>query len=254
MHFLVIKIKALKLALVLVLVTIMLSLGASNDTAASVFFGGMIREIPIYSVETEEPKISISFDATWGADKTEDILELLNKYNVTATFFLSGIWVETYPELVKKICENGCEIGTHANTHKDMTKQSKSEIITELEESTKIIKDITKKEVTLFRAPFGAYNNTLINTADELGLKTIQWDVDSLDWKGLSAIDIVKRILDRIQNGSIVLMHNDADNIVEALNILLERLKLKNYDLVAIGDLILKDDYYIDSSGQQRKN
>jgi peptidoglycan-N-acetylglucosamine deacetylase len=253
MHFVVIKLSSIKLFCAMLLVLIILSVGANNSTAASVFFGGDIRRVPIYRVETDEKQLAISFDATWGADKTEDILKLLKEYDVDATFFLAGFWIDNYPDMVKKIHEAGVEIGSHSQTHPNMCNLSKEQIKEELLLPGESIKAITRQEVTLFRPPFGAYNNTLINTAEDLGLKTIQWDVDSLDWKGLSATDITTRVLNLVKPGSIVLFHNAATNIVPALRLVLDRLTKRGYKITSIGNLLIKDNYYIDSSGMQRK-
>ncbi|MDD4211670.1 MAG: polysaccharide deacetylase family protein, partial [Clostridia bacterium] len=188
-----------------------------------------------------------------GATKTEDILALLKEYNVGATFFLVGFWVEDYPEMAKKIKDAGYEIGTHSNTHPDLTKLNSQQIKEELETSKSIIEDATGAQVELFRPPFGAYSNNVINIATELGLKSIQWDVDSLDWKGLSAYDIAIRVLNKVKLGSIVLFHNNADNIIDGLRLVLETLTKKGYKITSIGNLLIKDNYYIDSQGKQRK-
>ena len=228
--------------------------GSGSDNVASVFFGNTSgRRIPIYGVETEKKQIAISFDAAWGADKTADIMKILKEYDVGATFFLVGFWVKEYPEMVKQIDENGFEIGTHSNTHPDMAKLSEADIRLELETSVKLITDITQKDVKLFRAPFGSYNNTLINTAESLGLTTIQWTLDGLDWKGISAKDIVNRVVSKVSAGNIVLFHNNSDHIVEALPIILERLKMQGYTITCVGDLILKDNFTIDHAGVQKK-
>ena len=224
-----------------------------TDSVAGVFFGNSGRKIPIYSVQTENKQIAISFDAAWGADKTADIMTTLREYNVGATFFLVGFWVKEYPDLVKKIAENGFEIGTHTNTHPDMCKLSCQDMREELETSTKLITDITGGSVKLFRAPFGSYNNTLIETAESLGLTTIQWSLDGLDWKGISAKEITTRVLNRVKPGDIVLFHNNSDHITQALPVILERLKMQGYTVTCISDLLIKDSYTIDHAGVQKK-
>lgn len=224
-----------------------------RGACAQVWFGNSSRLVPIYRVDTEEKQVAISFDAAWGADKTQQILDILKEYEVTATFFLVGFWVDKYPDMVKAIDEAGMEIGTHSNTHPDMVKLDKSTILSELETSISKIKDITGKEVTVFRAPYGSYNNTLLKTTEELGLKTIQWDVDSLDWKGLSAAQVTDRVMKNAQNGSIILMHNNADNVVESLRLTLDWLKMKGYKITSVGELVYGEDYTIDSNGVQHK-
>ena len=203
-------------------------------------------------MDTPDKKIALSFDASWGADKTLSILETLERYDIKANFFAVGFWAEKYSDTLKKLSDSGrMEIGTHSNTHPHMPKLSKSQMELELDSSVKIIEEITGKKPDLFRAPFGDYNDALIETATEKGLYTIQWDVDTLDWKGLKAGEMAARVLKKAQNGSIVLMHNDGEHTVEALPLIIEGLKNKGYSFVTIGELIYRDNYSIDHTGKQ---
>lgn len=254
MKFVVIKKKMFWLAVLSIISGLLLSLNIQGGTSASVYFGNVPRLVPIYSVDTSEKKVAITFDTAWGADKTLQILEILKEYKVNATFFMVGFWVEKYPDMVKAINDQGIEIATHSNTHPDLTKLGDAQIELELKTSMESIKKITNKDVKLFRAPYGAYNNTLISIADNLGLKTIQWDVDTLDWKGLSGIEICERVMSRVKNGSIILNHNNSDHVLEALPLMLERLLNAGYQVVSVGELIYSDDYYVDNLGIQRKN
>lgn len=208
------------------------------------------RRVPIYCVDRSDNKIAISFDAAWGADKTEKIMDICDSYGVKATFFLVGFWMEKYPEMVKEIAARGFEIGTHSSTHPQMSKLSQEQCIQELQSSSKQIFELTGCAVTLFRPPFGDYNNTLLEVCDNLGLFAIQWSVDSLDWKGLSAEQIAVRV-QKAKSGDIILCHNNSDHIVEALPLIFEWAKLKGLEFCPIGQLIYTQDYTIDSSGKQ---
>ncbi len=252
MKVVVVKKKRIIFMVALVLVSILLSISIGGTTAAGVYFGYTTRQVPIYAVETEEKKVAITFDSAWGADKTLGILDNLKQYNAGATFFLVGFWVEEYPDMVKAIADQGIEIGTHSNTHPDFTTLSRAQMEQELTTSTKLIKDITNKEVKLFRSPYGAYNNTSIEVAKNLGLTTIQWDVDTLDWKGLTGTEITNRVLSKVTNGSIILCHNNSDHILDALPLLLSSLVNKGYTITSVGDLLLQDNFYIDHAGVQR--
>lgn len=251
MPFCVIKSSTIKIFLSMLIVAVLLAVSFEGGAAAAVFFGNSSRKVPIYNVQTEEKQVAISFDAAWGADKTEEILEVLKEYDATATFFLVGFWVDKFPEKVKAINDAGIEIGTHSNTHPDMAKLSGEAMRSELEISIKKIEDLTSKKVELFRAPFGSYNNALLSTAESLGLKTIQWDVDSLDWKGLSAGEVSNRVISRAKNGSIILCHNNADNVVESTRLILQSLKMKGYKVTSIGKLVYQDNYTINANGTQ---
>lgn len=254
MKFVVIKKKRFWLCLIAIISMILLSINFQGGASASVYFGNVPRLVPIYSVDTEEKKVALSFDTAWGADKTLKILEILKEYNVNATFFMVGFWVEDYPEMVKAVDNQGIEIGTHSNTHPDFTTISLEQMELELSTSISSIQKITGKEVKLFRAPYGAYNNEMLNLTDKMGLKTIQWDVDTLDWKGLSGLEICERVMSKVRNGSIILCHNNADNILDALPLMLERLINAGYEVVSVGELIYQDNYTIDNLGIQRKN
>ena len=254
MPFCVIKSRTIKIFLAMVVVAVLLAVSFEGGAAAQVWFGYSTRLVPVYRVDTQEKQVAISFDAAWGADKTEQIMQVLEEYNAGATFFLVGFWVDKYPEMVKAIDEAGFEIGTHSNTHPDMAKISQENIAKELDISSEKIKAITGKEVSLFRPPYGSYNNDLINACSQRNLIPIQWDVDSLDWKGLSAVDITSRVVDKVQNGSIILMHNNADNVVDAVKMVLERLINEGYKVTSVGDLVYHSDYTIDRNGVQHSN
>ncbi|HHU32361.1 MAG: polysaccharide deacetylase family protein [Zhaonellaceae bacterium] len=208
---------------------------------------------PIYCVNTEEPKIAISFDATWGAAFTKDLLDTLDKYNVKTTFFLVNIWLDKFPEEAKEIVARGHEIGLHSTTHPDFKKLSEEQMIDELQNNYNKILEVTGFKPILFRPPFGSYNNTLITVANKMGLHVIQWDVDSLDWKDLSAEQIYSRVTSKVKNGSIVLFHNNAQHTPKALGPILENLQSKGFKIVPISELIYKEDYYVDVNGVQQQ-
>ena len=215
--------------------------------------GGAARSLPIYCVDTTEKKLAISFDCAWGVEYTDKLLDIMQKNGVRCTFFAVEFWVEKYPEYAAKIVDSGHELGTHSRTHPYMSKLSKAQIQSELTTSASAIERVTGQKPSLFRAPYGDYNNTLIDTATELGLYTIQWDVDSLDWKNLSATEIALRVINGAKNGSIILCHNNGLHTAEALPMIFSTLKNKGYTFVPIGELIYKQNYVIDASGKQHQ-
>ena len=252
MRFLVMKRSGIvKTAVIAVLLAgLLLSVGMTG--AAAVYSGKTTRKLPIYSVETPEKAVALSFDASWGADKTQGILDALTKYDIPANYFVVSHWVETYPDMLRKLNDSGrIEIGTHSNTHPHMSKLSRSQIELELKASIDIIENCIGKKPDLFRPPFGDYNDTLLEEAEKQGLYTIQWDVDSLDWKDLSAQKMAERVLGGVKNGSIVLMHNDGKNTVQALPLIIEGLKNKGYSFKTIGELIYRENFEIDHTGRQ---
>lgn len=218
---------------------------------SSAFSAKSKRELPIYYVKTDEKKVAISFDCAWGVDYTDTLLEVMKEHDVKCTFFMVEFWSKKNPDYVKKIHDAGHEIGTHSATHPYMSKLDKSTIVKELTTSSQAIESITGQKVILFRPPYGDYNDLLINTAKDLSLYTIQWDVDSLDWKDLSKQQITERVVTRVKNGSIVLFHNQGLHTHEALSDIIKNLKDKGYTFCTIGELIYKQDYKIGADGGQ---
>ncbi|MDE6666789.1 MAG: polysaccharide deacetylase family protein [Clostridia bacterium] len=247
-----VKFKTVILAFASVAMVAVLSVSVYFTGAYAVFYGNTPRLIPIYCVDREEKVCSITFDCAWGTEHTDDILKALKNCDVRATFFMVEFWTEKYPEFVKKIDEHGCEIGTHSSTHSYMSKLNAEGIKQELTTSSEAITNVTGKKVELFRPPYGDYDDELIKTASELGYHTIQWDVDSLDWKDLSASDIAMRVINGVKNGSIILMHNNGLHTAEAVPIILETLKNRGYSFVPVGELILRENYVIDGTGMQK--
>ncbi len=237
--------------LLLVAVSIIFTGIIKEDGISSVF--APARELPIYYVDTPEKKIAISFDAAWGTDFTYDILNTLDKYNIKTTFFLVDFWVKKYPDVVKEIDRRGHEIGNHSTNHPYMSKLDEIQIIKELKTTEDSIKEVTGKRTTLFRPPFGDYNDRLIRVCRDNGYYVIQWDVDSLDWKEYGVQPVVDRVTRNVKNGSIVLFHNNAKYVSEYLPIVLEKLKAEGYEIVPISELIHKDNFYMDSTGKQIK-
>ena len=212
------------------------------------------RRLPIYSVDTTEKKLAISFDCAWGVEYTDKILDELDRHNVKCTWFAVEFWVEKYPEYAQKIVERGHELGTHSKTHPYMSKLSEGQVRDELVSSCASIERVTGKKPTLFRPPYGDYNNTLIDVCADLKLYPIQWDVDSLDWKNLSATELSLRVINGVKEGSIILCHNNGLHTAEALPMIFSTLQNRGYRFVPIGELIYQTNYTIDHTGRQHQN
>jgi len=215
--------------------------------------GLLARQVPIYQVEVPDKKVAISFDAMWGTERTDRLLAVLRRHGVKTTFFLAGYWLQKNPEYVRKIAAEGHEIGNHSYTHPHMANLNASQIREELEKTHALIKQLTNQDSFLFRPPFGEYNDRVIEVAAELGYYTIQWSLDSLDWKNVSKDDIVRRIMERVKPGDIILFHNDGLHTAAAVDEILTRLLSQGYQVVPVSQLIYKEGYYIEKhSGTQR--
>lgn len=211
------------------------------------------RELPIYSVETANKQVALSFDAAWGNEDTKRILEILEKHQVQVTFFMTGGWVESYPDDVKAIQAAGHDLGNHSQNHKNMSQLSDEQKTKEIMEVHNQVKALTGVDMKLFRPPYGDYDNAVIKNVKENGYEAIQWNVDSLDWKDYGVESILKTVLENkeLQNGSIILCHNGAKYTVDALDQLIAGLKEKGYELVPISKLIYPEPYHMDVTGRQ---
>ena len=212
------------------------------------------RQLPIYAVATDEKKIAITFDAAWTNQDTDELIEILDKHNAKATFFIVGDWANKFPESVKAFYDAGHTIANHSDTHKAFSKCSKKEIKEEILNCNEKLEGIIGEKVTLLRAPSGDYTNQSLEVAKSLDMYTIQWDCDSLDYQKLSVDEIVNRVVARVTNGSIVLFHNGVENTAPALDKILTELEKQGYSFVSVNDLIYKEDYYLDHTGRQHKN
>ena len=209
------------------------------------------RMIPIYSVDTDENTVAVTFNCAVGNSDIDEILSVLERYNVKATFFLLGSWAEAYPEEVQKIYDAGHEIGNHGYSHKDLPTMNYENILLDIGKCNETIRNITGHSPTLLRPPSGAYDNKTISAAENLGMMTIQWDVDSLDWKNISSDEIIKRITSKVQSGSIIQLHTGTAHTAQALPLILDYLRKTNLTPVTVGELIYSDNYTIDNNGMQ---
>lgn len=213
------------------------------------------RQLPIYSVEREEKVCAISFDAAWGNEDTQALIDILGKYNVKATFFVVGDWVDKYPESVKALHDAGHEVMNHSLHHDHYNALTADQVVADVTACNEKIAAITGVTPCLIRCPYGEYDDHVISAIRSMGMEPIQWDVDSLDWKDLPAGEITERVVSRVQPGSIVLFHNAALHTPEALPAILETLLQEGYTFVPISELILPGeynvDYTIDHTGRQ---
>ena len=214
------------------------------------------RELPIYCVETDEKKVALSFDAAWGNEDTQRILEILAKHNIHVTLFATGGWVESYPDDVKAILDAGHDLGNHSENHKNMSQLSNDEKEQEIMKVHDKVKNLTGYEMFLFRPPYGDYDNDVIKTATKCGYYPIQWDVDSLDWKDYGVDSIISTVCTNkhLGNGSIILCHNGAKYTADALDTLITNIKGQGYEIVPVSELIYRDGYHMNAEGRQIKD
>lgn len=210
------------------------------------------KKLPIYSVERDDNKVAISFDAAWGTEFTREILDILDRYDIKTTFFVVKFWVEDNPEMAREIVNRGHELGNHSATHPEMGNLSASAIEKEIMTTHEVIRETTGFTPNLFRPPFGHYSEHMLGVMESLGYYTIQWDIDSLDWKERGVEDIVLRV-QRAEAGSIILFHNNAKYVTQALPHILDDFRARDLEVVPISEIIFQEDYIIDHQGRQHK-
>ena len=209
--------------------------------------------LPIYNVQTDENKVAFTMNCAWNADDIDSILETLNKNNTKITFFMVGDWIDKFPDAVKKIYESGNEIASHSNTHPHVNNLSYEKNIDEIEKSNDKIEKITGSRTKVYRAPYGEYNDIVIKAATDKGYYTIQWDLDTLDYTGLTGNEMWNRLENKLKAGDIILSHNGTKHTADSLDMLLKNIKSKGFEVVKVSDLIYKENYTINNNGTQIK-
>ena len=245
--------KSLITVVSLAIAGIILACTLGVTSTAAVFFGKSSRKIPVYGVEVkgERKVIALTFDAAWGADKTQGIIDTMKKYDAKGTFFLVGFWLDKFEKETKAIAEAGFDIGNHSRNHLNMPKLSDDEIRAEIEYVNDRVNELTGIKPTYFRAPFGDYSDRLMSAIEELDMVGVQWSIDSLDWKGLSAKEIFNRVVPKAKSGDIVLFHNNSDHVLDALPLVLSALKEQDFEFVTLSELVATEGYTIDNNGIQ---
>lgn len=210
-------------------------------------------ELPIYSVETEQPVVALTFDAAWGDEDLSDILAILEAHQAKVTFFVSGDWVDKYPDAIQTIHAAGHELANHGTNHKHMPNLNEADMTEEIMECHRRVYALTQTNMTAFRAPYSDWSDSVVATAKTCGYSSINQNVDSVDWKDYGADSIIETVMNDpdLGNGAIILLHNGSAYTRDALDTLLCRLEAEGYSFVRISDLIYTEHYTIDHTGRQ---
>lgn len=212
------------------------------------------KRLPIYNVETTENKVALTMNCAWNADDIDSILETLKNNDTQITFFMVGDWIEKFPDAVKKISEAGHEIASHSDTHPHVNNLSYEENIEEIEKSNEKIEKITGSRTNIYRPPYGEYNDTVIKAAEDKGYYCIQWNLDTLDYTGLTGDEMWNRLKDKLKSGDIILTHNGTEHTADSLEQIIKNIKAKGLEVVKVSELIYKDGYTINNNGTQIRN
>ena len=247
------KIYSYLVALSTVVALFIIAATVGNKTGQLIQTMSKSKLVPIYNVQTEEPKVAFTMNCAWNADDIDSILATLEKHKIHITFFMVGDWVDKYPEAVKKISDAGHEIANHSDGHKHVNDLSLEDNEKEISVCSDKIKKITGKPTNLYRGPYGEYNNIVIQAAENQKHVTIQWSLDTLDYEGITGEEMWKRLENKLKNGDIILSHNGTEHTADSLDKLLTNIEQKGFKVVTVSDLIYKDHYTIDSNGTQKQ-
>jgi len=191
----------------------------------------------IYNGNRESNKVSIMFNVYWGTEYIEDILEVLDKYDVKTTFFVGGSWVEKESEIFKKMCSYGHEIGNHGYLHKEHEYLDYDNNYQEIHATHNLVKVYSDIDMNLFAPPSGSFNKSTLKSASDLGYKTIMWSKDTIDWKDHDANLIFKRATNNIIGGDLILVH-PTEHTLKALPLILEYYKVNNLYVTTVSDCL----------------
>ncbi|QED50078.1 polysaccharide deacetylase family protein [Cytobacillus dafuensis] len=201
---------------------------------------------PIYKGHPDKQMVSLLINVAWGNEYLTDMLATLKKHNVSASFFLEGRWAQNNPELARMIEAAGHEIGNHSFTHPNMEIISSSKTREEIQKTNEVIKAITEKPIKWFAPPSGSYRNETVQIAAEEKLGTVMWTVDTVDWKKPSPEQLLNRVMSKVDNGSMILMH-PTDPTAKSLNQLILQLKQRGFQIGTVSELLSSErtiDYY----------
>lgn len=242
---------ALSTVLVLFLLAATFKQNTLNDTIQT--SSATSKLLPVYSVDTDENKVALTINCAWNADDIDLILETLSKNEVKATFFMVGDWVSKFPDAVKKINDSGNEIANHSESHAHVNNLTYEKNIEEITKCSDRIKSITGNPTILYRGPYGEYNDTVVKASNDSNHIMVQWSIDTLDYNGLTGEQMWQRIEPKLENGSIILMHNGTENTALSLDMIIKNIKEKGLKPVTVSELIYKENYSIDNNGVQHK-
>lgn len=201
-----------------------------NDLSAS----------PIYKGNPDKKMVSFLINVAWGNEYLPDILATLKKQNVKASFFLEGRWVQKNPELAKMIVEAGHEVGNHSYTHPDMSKISEAKIRQEIMKTNDVIEATTGKQVTWLAPPSGYFNDAVVRIAKEQNLGTLMWSVDTIDWQKPSRDVLLQRVMSKVHNGAMILMH-PTESTSSSLDELITEIKQKDLEINTVTEMLSEE-------------
>ena len=195
---------------------------------------------PIYKGNPEKPMVSFIINVAWGNEYLSDMLATLKQHHVTATFFLEGRWAQKYPELAQMITDAGHEVGNHSFTHPDMKNLSTVQIQQEITKTNGVIKATTGSIPKWFAPPSGSFKDEVVKIASNEEMGTIMWSVDTIDWQKPTPDVLIQRVMSKVHNGAIILMHPTAAT-AQSLEQLILQIKNKKLQINTVSNLLSEE-------------
>lgn len=192
---------------------------------------------PVYQGNSKEKKVALTFNVVWGEEYVPQILDVLRENKSTATFFIGGQWAEDFPALTRQIAQEGHEVGNHGYSHPHPDGISRAANLEEIKKTEIAIQNACGIKTKLFAPPYGERGEAVLKAADDAGYHTILWSVDTIDWQRPDPSIIIKRVVEKLHNGAIVLMHPTAPT-VHALPAIIAELKKEGFEIVGISMLL----------------
>lgn len=191
----------------------------------------------IYKGHPEKPMVSFIINVAWGNEYLTGMLATLKKHNVTASFFLEGRWVKNNPSMAKMIADAGHEIGNHSFTHPNMKQLTAPKINEEIRRTNEVIEAVTGVQTKWFAPPSGSYKDEVVEIAAAHKLGTVMWSVDTIDWQKPTPDKLISRVMGKIHNGAMILMHPTESTAV-SLDQLITQIKAKDLQIGTVSDLL----------------
>lgn len=219
--------------IVLMFVVLITYIGASNYQ----YVFSYQNENIVYSGNKDSNKVSLMINVYWGTEYINSMLDILDNYGVTTTFFVGGQWVEKEPELLQEIVSRGHEIGNHGYLHKDQEYLSYDQNYDEININHKLVKTLSGIDMTLFAPPSGSFNKSTLQASNDLGYTTIMWSRDTIDWRDQDSNLIFSRATNNISGGELILAHPTACTL-KALPLILEYYKMNNIEATTVSNCL----------------
>lgn len=192
---------------------------------------------PIFHGNLSVPKIAFACNVFWGEEYLPSMLTTLDEHNSKITFFIGGSWAKRFPNAVIDLAARGHELGNHTYSHPHPNTLSKEKNKEQILRAQQLVEELTQRKTNLYAPPYGEYNDIVLSAAAELGYQTIMWSVDTIDWQRPPSDIIINRVMKKVNNGAIILIH-PTESTAKALPELIKQLKSKGYTITTVSDIL----------------